>query len=428
VSLRNRVALASVGVLGIGLAIVGVALNLVLANRLSADASSVLRERAASQLTTLDTSGPRLGVHDAAGDAVLDQQAWIFDLDGRVVERPPGDDREFATAQALSRVTAPRERSIDERARLLGVPAYTQDGKRRVGTVVVGVSLAAYERTEHLVAAGTLLLSLLVLGAGAFLARRAVDAALRPVASMTAQAAQWGERDLHRRFDLGSPRDELTSLAATLDGLLGRLDAALRHEQRFSAEVAHELRTPLSGLRGEAELALRGNRSDAELRTALERVLVGTDRMAAVIDTLLTAARSEATGPPGSSDAAAAIRQLAGPQIEVVAPAGPVTVGADQDLVVAAVQPLLENALRHAEHGVRVEVRRAGADVLIVVSDDGPGVAAEDAERIFAPGYSSAGGAGLGLALSRRLARAAGGEVVVAGSAFELRLPSTALQ
>ena len=224
-----------------------------------------------------------------------------------------------------------------------------------------------------------------------------------------------------------TPRDELTSLAATLDGLLGRLDAALRHEQRFSAEVAHELRTPLSGLRGEAELALRGNRSDAELRAALDRVLAGTDRMAAVIDTLLAAARSEATGPPGSSDAAATIRQLRG-----LAGRGHRAARTGD----RGRRPgprhrrrrsrCVENALRHAERDVRVEVRRAGADVLIVVTDDGPGVADEDAERIFAPGFSSAGGAGLGLALSRRLARAAGGEVVVAGSAFELRLPSTA--
>ena len=65
--------------------------------------------------------------------------------------------------------------------------------------------------------------------------------------------------------------------------------------------------------------------------------------------------------------------------------------------------------------------------MVIAVSDDGPGVAPEDAERIFAPGVSDAGGAGLGLALSRRLARAAGGKVVVAGSSFELRLPSTDL-
>src|SRR3954451_7398352 len=193
-SLRSRVTLASIGVLGIGLAIVGVALNLVLANRLSADASSVLRERAASQLATLDTGGERLAVHDGRGDAVLDQQAWVFDHAGQIVERPPGDDREYATARSLSGVTEPTERSIDERARLLRVPAYDRDGKRRVGSVVVGVSLAPYERTEHLVAAGTLLLCLLVIAAGALLARRAVDAALRPVASMTAQAAQWGER------------------------------------------------------------------------------------------------------------------------------------------------------------------------------------------------------------------------------------------
>ena len=426
-SLRNRVTLASLAVLGIGLAIVGVALNLVLANRLSADASSVLRERAAAQLATLDTSGPRLTVHEGAGDAVLDQQAWAFDQDGRIIERPPGDSRLLPTAKALSTVTTPTERAIDESARLLGVPAYDESGQRRAGTVVVGISLGPYERTEHLAALGTLLLSLLVLAGGALLARRAVNAALRPVASMTAQAARWGERDLHQRFGLGPPRDELTGLAATLDGLLGRLDAALRHEQRFSAEVAHELRTPLSGVRGEAELALRGQRTDAELRVALERVLVGTERMAAVIDTLLAAARNDASGPPGSSDAAAAVRQLAGPRIEIVAPAGAVTVGADQDLVTAALQPLLENALRHAERDVRVELHRSGAEVIIAVSDDGPGVAPEDAERIFAPGVSDAGGAGLGLSLSRRLARAAGGEVVVAGSSFELRLPSTDL-
>jgi signal transduction histidine kinase len=427
VNLRNRVTFASVAVLGIGLAIVGIALNLVLANRLSADASSVLRERAAAQLAALDTRGPRLAVHDGADDEVLDRQAWVFDLDGRIVERPTADRDLFPTAQALRTVDVSTERSIDETARLLAVPAY-DESRKRVGTVIVGISLAPYERTEHLAALGTLLLSLLVLAGGALLARRAVDAALRPVGSMTAQAAQWGERDLHRRFDLGPPRDELTGLAATLDGLLGRLDAALRHEQRFSAEVAHELRTPLSGLRGEAELALRGQRSDAELRHALERVLAGTDRMAAVIDTLLAAARNDASGPPGSSDAAATVRQFAGPRVEIVAPAGAVTVGADEDLVTAALQPLLENALRHAEHDVRVELQRSGSDVIIAVSDDGPGVAPEDAERIFAPGFSGAGGAGLGLALSRRLARAAGGEVVAARSGFELRLPSTDLQ
>jgi two-component system OmpR family sensor kinase len=428
VSLRGRVTLASVAVLGVGLAIVGVALNLVLANRLSADASAVLRERAAALTATLDTRGPKLAVHDGAGDAVLDRQAWIFDISGRAIERAPTDERLNAAADSLRLVAASRELSVGESVRLLAVPAHASPGGRRVGTVVVGVSLSPYERTEHLAVLGTGLLSLFVLGAGALLARRAVGAALRPVASMTDRAADWSERDLHRRFSLGPPRDELTALAATLDGLLGRIDAALRHEQRFSAEVAHELRTPLSGVRAEAELALRAGRTDAELRHALERVIAGTDRMAGVIDTLLAAARNEASGPPGSSDAAVTVRRLAGPRIAVIAPEGVVGVGADADLVSAALQPLVENALRHAASGVRVELTREGPEVVVAVSDDGPGVMLADVERIFAPGYSDAGGAGLGLPLSRRLARAAGGEVVVAGSRFELRLPATGMR
>ena len=75
---------------------------------------------------------------------------------------------------------------------------------------------------------------------------------------MTASAEDWGAHDLDRRFDLGPARDELTGLAATLDHLLARIAASRRHEQRFASEMAHELRTPLAGLRARAELALGG--------------------------------------------------------------------------------------------------------------------------------------------------------------------------
>jgi signal transduction histidine kinase len=278
-------------------------------------------------------------------------------------------------------------------------------------------------------------LDLFVLAFGALAARRAVGAALRPVADMTTTAAEWSENDLHRRFGLGPPRDELTALAATLDGLLGRIDAALRHEQRFSAEMAHELRTPLSGVRGEAELALRSGTGDAELRAALEAVLAGTDRMATVIDTLLAAARSDAAR--GSSDPVAAARaaeQLVRPEAEaggrrvvVHAPDEPLSVGAGEDVVTGALHPLLENAVRHAAGRVEISVARENGRVVIAVADDGAGIAAEDAERIFEPGFSGAGGAGLGLPLARRLARSAGGDVVAVpqrGGRLELRLPA----
>lgn len=424
-NLRTRVTTATAVTLGLGLVLVGVALNLLLANRLMADANTLLDNRSGALLATLDTNGPRLRVIDGADDAVLDEQAWVFDAQGRAIERPAVDDATQAAATSLARVRTRTARTTEDQAKLLAVPVV--EGGRQVGTVVVGVSLRPYERTEHLAALGTLILCVFVIGVGVLLSRRAVRMALRPVADMTTQAAEWSVHDVDRRFGLGEPRDELTALAATLDGLLGRSAAALRHEQRFSAEMAHELRTPLSGVRGEAELALSHATSDAELREALERVLAGTDRMAAVIDTLLVAARRESAGPLGSSDAAAVVRALAdAPGVRVDAPPGPVPVGADQELVAAALHPLLENAVRHARNQVTVALERDRGQVVVSVTNDGESLQAGDAERIFAPGVSGTGGAGLGLALARRLARAAGGDVVAVapGPRFELRLPA----
>jgi two-component system OmpR family sensor kinase len=429
VSLRGRVTLGTVAVLGGGLAILSVALNLMLANRLSADASAVLANRADAQIATLDTRGGTLRVREAPNDPALDEHAWIFDAGGRAIERSPATGRLAREVQQLAHVTVPTERSETEHVRLLARPVGA------AGVVVVGVSLDPYRHTERLAAIGTIILDLFVLAAGALVVRRAVGAALRPVVDMTTRAADWSEHDLHRRFALGPPRDELTALAATLDALLGRIDAALRHEQRFSAEMAHELRTPLSSVRGEVELALRANRSDAERRAALEAVLAGTDRMAAVIDTLLAAARSDARR--GSSDAVAVARsveRLVRPGAEahrrdlrVRAAAAALTVGAGEEVVAGALHPLLENAIRHAAHRVDVSVERANGAVVITVDDDGAGIPAADAERIFEPGVSAAGGAGLGLPLARRLARAAGGDVVAVprrGGRVELRLPA----
>jgi signal transduction histidine kinase len=422
VSLRNRVTLGTVLVLGAGLALISVALNLLLAGRLSADASAVLANRAAAVVTTVQARGSRLRLRDAPDDQALDQHTWIFDAGGAAVERSPVSGRLARAVEALARVRRPTERNPTEHIRLLARPV------GRSGVVVVGVSMDPYRHTERLAAAGTLVLDVFVLLAGALVARRAVGLALRPVADMTATAAKWSEHDLHRRFALGPPRDELTALAATLDALLGRIDAALRHEQRFSAEMAHELRTPLSNVRGEAELALRAGRSDAELRAALEAVLAGTDRMATVIDTLLAAARSDAAR--GSADAVAAARAMAEAhqgRVVVRAEAEPLPVGAGEDVVTGALHPLLENAVRHAAAAVEIDVGRDDGQVVIAVRDDGAGIAAADVERIFEPGVSDAGGAGLGLPLARRLARAAGGDVVAVpqdGGRVELRLPA----
>jgi two-component system, OmpR family, sensor kinase len=169
----------------------------------------------------------------------------------------------------------------------------------RVGMVVTAVSLAPYEHTQHIALIAVLVLDAVILLVFVVCARVLVRRALSPVGWMTQQAKDWSEHDLDRRFALGTPHDELTSLAATLDGLLGRLGASLRHEQRFSAEVAHELRTPLTSLRGEAELALQRG-SPGDMREALQAVLRQTDRMAQVVDTLVTAAQRDADPNQGT--------------------------------------------------------------------------------------------------------------------------------
>jgi signal transduction histidine kinase len=429
--IRDRVTLASVAVLAVGLAVLGVATNFVLSQRLSEDASALLRERTDAQMTTITIRDGGMQVR-SVNDAALDHQAWAYS-NGKAIERPVAPARLQRLADRLANVTKPTERNVGEQDRLRATPVFARDG-RRVGTVVVGTTLAPYEHSERIARVATAVLSILVLALGAFVARRAVGAALRPVADMTASAADWSEHALDRRLNLGPPRDELTSLAATLDDLLGRIDAALRHEQRFSAEMAHELRTPLSGVRAEAELALRTEDLPASAQGSLEAILAACDRMASAIETLLTSARG--AHAPGSSDPAAAISDVtaalrpaataAGIGIAVHHPEQALRVGADHEQVAQALAPLLDNAISHASGQVLVSTFADNGRVTIAVEDDGAGVPADQQEAVFAPGASTTGGAGLGLPLARRLARSCGGDVVAVGGArFELSLPGT---
>jgi signal transduction histidine kinase len=267
--------------------------------------------------------------------------------------------------------------------------------------------------------------------------------ALRPVARMTQQAASWSEHDLDRRFDLGEPHDELTQLGATLDGLLDRLAASLRHERRFSAEVSHELRTPLARLIGEAELALRRERTSEEYRAALELVLSSGQQVARIVDALVAAARHEAETTPGTADAYTVLSTTTTSLEGLVhdrhltlvaeAPTSPVRLGIDADLAERVLHPVVENACRYGKSRVRITLARQGGRVTFAVEDDGPGITADERDTIFNPGArgqagQSFPGAGLGLALARRLARSAAGEVSVdsngAGARFFVSLPA----
>jgi two-component system, OmpR family, sensor kinase len=439
-ALRLRLVLAAWAAVALGVATVSIAFYLVLQHRLDRDADGILHSRAQAALASVTVRGNALHMADNPRDTLLEERVWVFQ-GTRVVDRPAAPAAVQRVANAMAAAGGASERDAEPDTRLLAEPVMERG--RRYGTVIAAVSLVPYEHTARIALIGSAVLDSLILLIFLFLARALVHRAMRPVGWMTAQATEWSEHDLDRRFALGPPRDELTALAATLDALLGRLGASLRHEQRFSAEIAHELRTPLAKLRGEAELALRA-RESGEMADALDAVLRHTDRMAQVIDTLLTAAQREADPHHGTVDASDALKSVhaglahlaseRGIALELGGGDERIEVDADADITTQILVPVVENALRYGRTRVRLEVARDGEAVVFRVSDDGPGVQPGETEAIFDPGVrgsaaNGAGGAGLGLALARRLARTAGGEVLAepstAGGRFAVRLPAS---
>jgi signal transduction histidine kinase len=435
VTFRNRVLLTSLVTLALGLGALLVVGNVLLDLRVHHETSNELRTHAAAQLATISVQGDgRIAVRRVPDDVLLDRRAWVLEGD-RVVERP--DNVPAALDRAA--ITLGRGSPTDAREQEDGPGDIAlrvepiRDGGRVVGTVVVGVGTESLEDLQQQVLLGSVVLAALVLLAGGLALRRAVDRALEPVARMTADAEDWGAHDLDRRFALGPPRDELTGLAATLDGLLARIAASRRHEQRFAAEMAHELRTPIAGLRGRAELALDGG--DAiERDEALRAVVAQSERLTETVDTLLAVARRELDPSAGAVDLVALASEL-GDDVEVMVMDNGVLPRAEGEVEVLrrALAPLVDNARRHARVRVQVELSSGDGRVRAAVRDDGPGLDPALGERAFAPGVrgegSDDGGAGLGLPLARRLARSCGGDVRAGagpGGCFVLELPAVA--
>lgn len=440
--LRARVTLAAALVLLVSVGTVIAVGNALLTRGLEQDESVVLAARAAAFAASIDEVDGKIVVESRPADPRLSGRAWVY-ADGREISAPLNAGTAGVVAARLARVTRPTEADLEaSEVRLRAVPAFQPGSRRQIATVVVAVSTRPYEFTRRRTLVGSLILGVLVVVIGSWIAWRAVGSALRPVAVMARDAEEWSEHDLDRRFGRGLPRDELGSLATTLDGLLGRIAASRRHEQRFSAEMAHELRTPLSAMRGEAELLQRHAGDPEAVRQGLDDVLRLADRMAAVIDTLMGVARSGASPTPSGTGDASAVARAAVGAVESIARERSVTVGLELasdlpvigspgDIAERALQPLLDNAVRHARSRVTVAVAHRAPEVWFVVEDDGPGVDPAVESAVFEPGVRGDGstGVGLGLALARRLALGCGGDVdlsptATGGARFTLRLPA----
>lgn len=446
--LRNRLTI----VLALGTALSLVALtggfNVLLRSSLDADADRLLRSAAGSGFETVQVR-PNGTLHllEPPRSEEGGSRIWVYS-GTRALERP----REPAPVQALADGLARSDGVLAESAefdlRLLSLAA-NDEGGSQVGTIVAAVSLEPYERTAKRALVASLVFAGLVFFGVVAVGRLLLARALRPVSRMTREATDWSEHDLDHRFGVGEPHDELTGLASAFDSMLDRLASSLRHEQRLSAEISHELRTPLAAILAETELALDDRATAATQLAALERIRERSGQLETILETLLAAARAESGTMPWSCDAAAVVARTvselegmalqSGVRLAVAAAPGQALADVDPELLARMLAPLIENACGYGSSNVTVAIEPRGQRLEISVTDDGPGLIAGEHERIFEPGVrgsaASAGtagtGAGLGLALVRRLAKASGGDARAEsgpegrGARFVLTLPAS---
>ncbi|MGA7915191.1 MAG: ATP-binding protein, partial [Candidatus Acidiferrales bacterium] len=293
-------------------------------------------------------------------------------------------------------------------------------------------------------------LSVLLAGIGGyFLARKS----LAPVAAMGAQAERISAANLHERLAVKNPSDELGRLARTFNDLLDRLDQTFERQRRFISDASHELRTPISILRGEAEVALsQPERSSEEYRESLAVLQQEALRLANIVEDLFTLTRADAGEyrltcsdfylDELAADCVRATRALAQAKNIVLAAEAPreMPVRADEELLRRMILNLLDNAIKYTPEGGNVSVTCSLAPhgYELSVTDTGAGIPADMQSRIFErffrvdPARSRSGrdgGAGLGLSIARWIAEAHQGRIDLvrsgaAGSVFKVYIPA----
>jgi heavy metal sensor kinase len=377
-------------------------------------------------------------VYDTSGEPTFDDSGQA----GTV----PGDAE--AVQRALSGRTSTRGVSVDgEPFRVLVVPVQQEGritGALEVGRAADDVSDALRSLLLILGVAYPVTLVVASFG-GAFLAGRA----LAPIDKLTRLARRISAEDLSQRLDLRLPDDEVGRLARTFDEMITRLEDAFRRQRQFTADASHELRTPLTVIKGQVEVALTRPREPDAYREVLQNINEQVDRLARLVGSLLTLARAdagqiqvalEATDVPDLVAAAVEqVRPVAQQRdITLVLAAGPpVTLRADEDLLLQLLLNLLDNAMKHTPSGGRVTVGWSAdaARAELVVRDTGVGIPPEHLPHIFDRFYRAdkarsraEGGVGLGLSICRWIAEAHGGSISVEstpgqGATFTVRLP-----
>jgi signal transduction histidine kinase len=441
---RVRAALAATGVVALILAVAAVAfvvlqrrqlevtLTDVAAQQASAVAAQVARDGAVDADVTPAGRSERalVQVLTPSGD-VLRASPSILGEPALVPDRPrPGE----TIVRRVDRLPIGEEESFGVVVRGVAGP----DGD---AVIISAQSLeTASNATDvliRLLALGYPILLLFVAGTSYWLTGRA----LAPVEAMRSRVSGITATDLTARVPVPPSRDEVAQLATTMNEMLDRLVAAAEAQRRFVADASHELRSPLATIRAAHEIAAV-HPDVTDWSVVHTDVLAEVQRLERLVDDLLFLARSDEHGLRSQSEdvdlddllmaEAGRLRRTTG--LEIVMKETPVRVVGDRHHLARALRNLTDNAARHATDRVELCVGRQGADAVLDVVDDGPGIPAAARERVFerfvrldASRQRGAGGTGLGLAIAREIARSHGGELLVrdhdGGAHLQLRLP-----
>ena len=329
-------------------------------------------------------------------------------------------------------------RVLSRRGEIAGNPVIIQVGRSEL-------TMREQIRTVALILLLGLPVAVATAGIGGYmLARRA----LAPIERMTERAETITAERLSDRLPVSNPDNEMGRLATVFNATLARLEESFEQMRRFTADVSHELRTPLTAIRSVGEVGLRNRRDEAGYRAIIGSMLEEVDRLAGLVDRLLTLSRAE-TGATARSIEPVVLKELAesvvgdlavlaeekSQQVVVEAHGSPRGLG-DRLMVRQALINLVDNAIKFSPAATAIVIRvgESAADATVDVIDRGPGIPVTAREYIFDRFFRASSapadivGTGLGLSIAKSAVETSGGTLTLEqsddhGSTFRIRLP-----
>ncbi|HEY7175341.1 MAG TPA: HAMP domain-containing sensor histidine kinase [Micromonosporaceae bacterium] len=442
-SLRGRLTLVGSAGLAAGLALGGALILLVLHFVLINSVDSTARNTANDVAVLVEANKISIATPIPAPNNAIVQ---VVTADGTVQGSSESSDRadpmldpdDFAQARRGHVVVLPGDRVEAGGTGTVRVVAQEATAGRVPEWVLVASPTKSVDDSTEAVQSVLLVAYPLLVAALAFFTYRLVGWALRPVESLRQGAAMISASGRQvGRLPVPDGKDEVNRLAVTLNDMLDRLDAARSRQQAFVADAAHELRSPIASLRTQLEVA-----AHLDEPAPTDELMADVARLGRLVDDLLLLARADEGDPRLRLVEAVDVGELAASvthgycnaRVPVSCESGPgaLTLG-DPIAVGRVIDNLVGNAVKHASSRVGVNVSHGDDAVHVVVTDDGPGIPAEDRERVFdrftrldnSRARSDDDGAGLGLAIVRELLRLHNGAIALGDAGPGLRVDVT---